>query len=88
MRTAARALALSAALVVLTAAGTAGAAWRFEENGPHPRTAARHRSESDVRPKGPSAKGPIYSSTCTKWRRSTTKPFKKYCVRREQSPSR
>ena len=73
-------MAALAAFMILAAAGPADAAWRAEENGPHPRLTAKDASHSDVRAQGPGSAGPVHATACKKWRPSTIKPFIKKCV--------
>jgi len=88
-------LAVSAAVLVMSAADAAGAAWRFDENGPHPRIVSRQRATDrapDARGATSYSKSSIesgraaYTSTC-KRRPSTVKPFVISCVQSaDQAP--
>jgi hypothetical protein len=78
MRPINRALAFAiATLTMAAAAGTASAAWRFEQNGPHPtmklRPAPKSSSVSAVRVYSQ------YSSVERKCRPTTIKPFIRRC---------
>lgn len=85
MRVIQRALALSVAMTILAAASIAGAAWRFEEGGPHPRIVKKQRSAVESTSKESFSSAPTHARVC---KRRTVKPFQRYCVRSADSASR
>lgn len=88
MRLIERTLAASAAAFILATAGTAGAAWHFAENGPHPQARIAKQEAKGGATSSVAPSSTTYAPVCSNRRRSTVKPFLRYCVRSTAKASR